>query len=154
MINRGSLTNFPRSTIQFLRYFDDFIQFNESKEEYPELFMMIAALFGLFPYDHFMNRDYTLKKATTLLNALCKCPGLLIAHVDKLPLFRKSLIEGIYVLINFAIKEGTSAWLNLIESPLYTVLFDEQSYYIRINEFIRRSGNSMITKESFAKAKE
>jgi nucleoside-triphosphatase THEP1 len=157
MINKGSVGYNPRSTTIYFKNIDEIVtSFTSNDSQIPnEIVLMVIALLGIFNYDHFINRDMTLKTSKILLDHFSRIPTDLVAHLINQHIeLNQNIITGLYVLLNFSIKDGNAAWINLITNcNSCALLFEEQNFYIRINEFIRRSGSSMTDNEGFIQAK-
>jgi hypothetical protein len=152
-INKNSVSNFPKATIQYLKLLDDFILSMAKESDNQEIFLFILPLLGIFSYDHFLNKEYSLKYHTILFSNINKLPLELFSKFEKFSNLKQSFLNGLYILTCFSVKDGSGLWLNLIESQFLNILFDEQLFFIRLNEFIRRSGTGMKDKNRFDLAK-
>ena len=102
----------------YISSFDSLVSENAENTDHPFLFLLAICILGIFPYDHFISREFSLKTSSFLLNMTCKCPLEIFLSIIQVPSLKENMINGVMILISMNIKEGKGSWINLLSSDL------------------------------------
>ena len=153
-INENSLLSSQKMINEYLNNFDDYIISSLSQmNDHPIIFNFMICMIGVFPLDYFTNRDYFLKNCGILLNYTSQTSKDILGVIIQLESVKSYFNNGLCALITMNIKDGGGIWLKLIKTNLISILFDENLFFLRINDLIKRCQCSMKIKESYLEAK-
>ena len=156
IMNSGAIYTNQKSISDYFKYMDDFVIQSVKSKDSQFVFLMQACMYGLFPYDFFTGRESSCKAGHVLLHNVAKLVNIetmTLLEQEYLKELKAYLINGYFLTINMAIKDGFSDWTHVIQSGHIAFLSDESVFWTRIYDYIRKSGTSLKSKEGFIESK-